>query len=280
MNLTDKQVHLLCKEYNLNIPLYHLYDYYIEQMFKSKEFEWLKEAIEDVKDYTSKFTDTSAHRDEALVKFKNFMNEYDFKEKLNSYQFNNDFKKKEFKPLENQEYLSIDFSESNWNITQKVLEFKDTVPWLTFMRELDIHDFLGKSKKLRQYFLGQFNPARIVKIQESITQKLVDTLESENFIIEGVYSDEIIINASNLNFGTLLNLKDKLFFSEYNVKIKHFKITKIPPGYIYDYGNYTTLKHCRGDRFYINFKKYILKEPVFDTDCFFNVDGHKAMWIE
>lgn len=306
-----KEVKEFEKLFKLNFPVIDNYQYYINTLSKSEEFEWVEKKltdfnkyVEDVKQLGYEYS-KSYKLDYAFSKMKKYIIDSKAYKNMQDTPLSNVFlrSKDELRNNDGELLLSIDFNAANFNtlkIFDKENELGDT--WLDLCEKLNIHPVLAGSKSFRQYVFGNTNPGRLTKIQHSniliiIDELLKSSLKEENLIF--ISHDEMIIK---LNQDKTLASTQAVFFHNLvnsiidkkaiNMKThkKVFSNTGIGKGMciqtVYNVKltglseNYKTLFKVPGNKFFKMFKRYILCEPIEKRDLMFESDGEIAVWSE
>lgn len=291
------------KLFGYNIPIFDHFDYYIETLSKSKDFENIYQKanlFESYETFLKSINDIPKHYKFDVVSslilnyfksstaYKNLENYAFTQNKLQNFDNSNSFDDKML--------LSVDLSSANYQVFKCLdtdNEFPDT--WYNLLTEkLNVHKCIAESKSYRQYILGNLNPKRINKLHHELINIIVDDLKliigDDNIV--AVLTDEFILcEVNQSNYSTVLSAINESFTkisNRLNYKTKLFKFNSIPnhPSVkiqsIYDNDfnlSYTRLHGCPGNLFFWYFKQYILKEKVEPRDLLFLNDGKLASWV-
>jgi hypothetical protein len=288
--------------YNINIPVHSEFEYYKNLLLKSKEYDYLPEAIArmekyekfivgDVKDFKIKAMNQLIDYISKTEAYKSFQ-EYDL-QSLPKFESKD---KRSFHFTNNNTtnyFLSIDLVSANYSILQYFFDRKNELAydWRELCAVQEIPLVFSHSKSFRQYVFGNLNPKRSQTIQQSVitgfVHKLGEIIDDDVQIIY-VSHDEIMLSCSNSNSKHLAAqvignvLKSKLpikytFFTVDHVKNK----SKIIVKNILDENDnlkYSSVFNVPGNEFFWYYKKYILKEPIEIRDLYFQVNNRLAIW--
>lgn len=280
-----RDIRTFVKLFDLNIPDYRHFDYYIEQYSKLERFKNLKHTIELYKDFESQIEDPFDYKikkSEQIIEFLKSTRAYN---ELNDDNLIPDLKTtKNFEYSEDKKYLSIDINSANWKVLKKydpdfLNELGDS--WIELLRKFDVHPVFYNSKQFRQFIFGNINPKRQIKAQRLIIEDLINSIDLTGLEITCIKHDEIILSFENwseiknilLQVENIPYLKSKIFTVERksDFRINHYYgVTGTPL--------HKELSGCNGHKYFIYLKKYILQEDLDIRDLYFRIDGDLAIW--
>lgn len=299
------------KLFKVNIPVHKHYEYYVETLSKSafyagigavaKEFEQYELDVE-ANGYSSA---RSYKLDYALPKIKNFILDTRAYKLFSNFQITSNLRTKDELRKNDDTYLiSIDFKSANYS-SIKVFDSENELlgSWEEFCVGLGIHPTLAKSKSFRQYVFGNIAPKKLQKYQHFCINKIVDKLIEKGSFVEDdfvfISHDEFIVRLRPdhklaVNRIHLLNSEVGRIISEENINMPtHYKVFKnealgagmcVQTQYQVKMGGlsekFKTLFKVPGNKFYLYFKKHILKEPIDKRDLMFMVDNDVCVWHE
>ena len=282
-NFKMKDIKSFSKLFGLNIPVYDHFDYYIEQLSKTQKFKDIKSMIplfEKAEDDIGDIYQYKINKSKEIIEFLKQTRTYE--------EFNYDNllpdlpSTKNFKYDEGVKYLSIDLKKANWQSIKKydpyfLNELGDS--YFDFLSKFDIPEVLMYSKQFRQFIFGNINPKRQIKVQRSIIQTVIDSIDIEPVCIK---HDEVIYSYQSIN--DILNILSK-FINDDNFNVKLFHIDRVEDFRIdnlLDLNNKVVGKDmvgCNGNLYYINLKKYITNEELDIKDLYFRMEGRTALWV-
>ena len=313
-----KNIDEFCKLYKVSIPVNEHFDYYVSILKRSNEFGYwpnpkLQKQIDDFIDLErfveeNNFESVTRYKLRSLDKIKDYLlstNAYkDFiatelpKEKIESRDWIN--KEDLFSVL-----ISIDFSSANYSVLKTFdkdgeLE-KD---WKSLCEKFDLHKALVNSKSFRQIVFGNTNPKRFQTIQHNKIMQVLSTLKEKYKIqdddIVFIAHDEIILKVKTANTARyLMDAIDKHVAPMVNMPVKYTcfilekiqknifvkSICSIAPShserdsYFFN-EEYKTLHGVPGHKYFLFFKKYILKEETEERDLMYMNDGQLCQWVD
>lgn len=271
-----------CKLFDLNIPDYNHFDYYISQLYKLNRYKNIYTLIELYETAEADIDNLFEYRMDKSKEIIEFLENTRAYNELNLDNLIVDLPiSKSFQYQPDKKYLSIDMKEANWSILKKYDP--------DFLNELDISykDFLSKfsipelfhhSKSFRQFIFGNINPKRQSKAQRVYMEKIIKLIN--NLELECIKNDELIYSYEK--YSDIENEINKIDISEF--KIKLFSVDRVEDfriDTIFDSNDnilYQEMIGCNGNMFYLNLKKYILKEKIDVRDLYFRMDGNLAIW--
>lgn len=307
-----------CKLYKINIPVESEFDYYIETLKRSSEFEnfarhKLQDSIEsfvDLEKFVSEngYVNVREYKNKCLDTLKDYILSTKAYEALQSSGMS--ALKMTTRDYINQveEYhtlVSLDFVSANYSVLKCFQEQTGAdelgKDWYELCDKFNIHKCLANSKSFRQIVFGNTNPKRLQTFQHEKIILLVEHLKTIGIADESIVfisHDEIIFrvaNANSINFlienymlsmEKMVNMPIRLTpFSLKKIKKNTFVKTvyKINPSFnnesnFYLSEEYQTLHGVPGNKYYMYFKKYILNESVEDRDLLYYNDGELSKW--
>jgi hypothetical protein len=313
-----KNIDEFCKLYKVSIPVNEHFDYYVSILKRSNEFGYwpnpkLQKQIDDFIDL-EKFVEENNLESVTRYKMKSLDKIKDYLLSTNAYK---DFiatelpkEKVESRDWINQEDLhsvliSIDFSSANYSVLKtfdKTGELEQD--WKSLCEKFDLHKALVNSKSFRQIVFGNTNPKRFQTIQHSKIMQVLSTLKEKYKIqdedIVFIAHDEIILKVKTANTARyLMDAIDKYVAPMVNMPVKYtcFTLEKIQKNifvksicsinpahaerdsYIFS-EEYKTLHGVPGHKYFLFFKKYILKEETEERDLMYMNDGQLCQWVD
>lgn len=304
-----------CKLYKINIPVESEFDYYIETLKLSAEFNnYVKDKLQnkinsfiELENYASEkgYSNVREYKNECLESLKDYIISTDAYKALQETPLtgmkmttkDNINQIEEFETL-----LSLDFSSANYSIL-KTFQNKDELGsnWENLCERFNVHQCLIQSKSFRQVVFGNTNPKRLQTFQHEKIMLLVDFLskigvKEESFVF--ISHDEIIFKVKDANSVIFLldNYLDTMQkISEMPIRFTPFSLEKIKKNTFiktiysinpsfnntsnhYFHEEYKTLHGVPGNKYYMYFKKYILKKPVEERDLLYYNDGELSKW--
>ena len=310
-----KDIEEFCKLFKLNIPVENEFDYYIETLRQSSEYNLsgrdlndtinLFTSLEDFVDYND-YSSVRHYKNKCLDVLKDYILSTNTYKTIQTHDLP---KKKMFsKDLMNQEnelgyYMSIDFQSANYSIL-KTFDKENELgsSWIELCEKFNIHKALVKSKSFRQIVFGNINPKRIQTFQHEKIIQIVEFLQmkyrEEEFAF--ISNDEIIMkvrDGGSIHYFTEMFVEVIENMTGMPVKLTYFSMDKINKGTFvktmyalkhklnqpveyYLSESYKTLHGVQGNKFYMYFKKYILKQTLDERDLIFKIDGELVRWVD
>jgi hypothetical protein len=269
-----------CKIFDINVPDYEHFDYYIDQLSKTHRnkdiknivllYEKAEEEIGDLYNFRMK----KANEIIEFLRNSKAYNELVLDNLIMDYPVS-----KSFSFEEDKKYISIDIKQANWTILKKYDSPFDCELPNTYEEILDkfqMPEIFKKSKSLRQFIFGNINPKRQSKAQRAMIQTIILQI-GDRLKLECIRHDEVVYSYIGDVTDIIKEIDDKfrikLFSSQH---IEDFRIDTVV-----DENNcilYREMVGFDGNRFYILLKKYILNESLDIRDLYFKVNGHMAIW--
>lgn len=279
-----KDIKGFIKLFDLNIPNIEHFDYYIEQLSKTKRYSNIYSLIDMYIDAENligdpyEFRKTKSNEIIEFIKSSNAYNEMCYDKNLYDYPVN-----KSIQYSEGVKYLSFDIKSANWVSLKRydpshINELGEK--YTDFLKRFDIPDVFINSKYLRQYIFGNTNPKKSIKVQRNIIQEEVIRPYQDILDVEGVRNDEVIFKFND--FSEINDIYNNIDKERFNVKI--FEIKRVEDFRIdtlFDNnGNILSkeLSGVHGDLFFIKLKQYITKEDLDIKDLYFRSNGKLAIW--
>lgn len=279
-----RDIRTFVKLFDLNVPEYEHFDYYIEQYSKLPRWSHLKEMIDIYLDFESKVEDPYKYKIDKSNEIIEFLKSTRAYNELNDDNLIPDYPiNKNFEYSEGKKYLSIDINSANWTVLKKYdPNFLNELgnSYVELLERFDVHPVFFNSKQFRQYIFGNINPKRQIKAQRVIIEELIQSISQySNLQVFCTKSDEVIYQFDDFKeIEFISNLDTQLF------KYKIFTVERIEDFRVntfYDnLGNslHKELSGCNGHKYFIYLKKYILNEPLDIRDLYFRIDGELAIW--
>lgn len=278
-----KDIKGFCKLIGINIPDYDNFDYYINQLSKLDKWKNIYNLIEIYEQDELKFGDLFSIRINKSNEIINFLkSSRSYNNMIDDNLLPNGLIQKKVNYTSEKKYLSIDIKKANWTCIKKydpdfINELGET--YEDFLNKFDVPNIFHESKQLRQYIFGNLNPKRQGKVQRSMIQSIIDSLNYLNLNIEGINNDEVIYSFKSYDeISDIINIDDNIF--NYTI----YTIDKIEDFFIRTYysingeKSHKNLFGCNGNMFFVNLKKYITNESIDIRDLIFRVDGNLAIW--
>ncbi len=282
-----KDIKSFCKLFDLNVPNFNEFDYYINQYKKLWRWKNMDDLISLYESAESQIEDIFKYKIDKSNEIIDFLKNTRSYNELNDDNLIPDLPtNKNFTLVEGKKYLSIDLKMANWQVLKKydpsfLNELGDT--YSQFLDKFNIHPVFHKSKHFRQYIFGNLNPKRQIKAQRDIINDVINRLSGvDGLNLEFIKNDEVVFSYDDITSLRIRELEDIIKNESYNVKIfktdikEDFRINI----YLDFYENelYRELTGCNGSKYFIFLKKYILNESLDVRDLYFRFDGDLAIW--
>lgn len=307
-----KDIDEFCRLYKINIPIKEEFDYYIRVLLRSSEYNStdLEKKINDfvqlenlaelnnfpsVSKLKMHCLDTVAEYIKATSAYAALLEKELPKKALNTKDWTSGVADHEL-------LMSIDFKSANYSVLKtfdSVGELKGS--WRELCESLLIPEALIESKSFRQIVFGNTAPKRYQCFQHNHIMTIVDELKNSYSVLEEnllfISHDEIVVKiSSDLNVvDEVLRIKSEIekiiLDNNINMPIHHrvFNLEKIGKNkYVKNHFDildgalsfkYQSLLGIPGNKFFMYFKKHILKEPIEKRDLYFMNDGELASWV-
>jgi hypothetical protein len=280
-----RDIRTFVKLFDLNVPDFEHFDYYISQYVRMKRWSHLHHMIDLYEDFECKVDDPYKYKIEKSNEIIEFLKSTRAYNELNDDNLIPDYSiTKNFEYSEGKKYLSIDINSANWVVLKKYdPEFLNQLgkKYSDLLENFNVHPVFLNSKQFRQYIFGNINPKRQIKAQRVIIEELIKSISTySNLQTICTKSDEVIYQFDDFKDieQVILQLDTSLF------KYKIFTIERVEDFRVntfYDkFGNlsHKELSGCNGNKYFIYLKKYIFNEPLDIRDLYFRMDGDLAIW--
>lgn len=271
------------KMYDLNIPEFKEFDYYISQYKRIDRWKNIDELLELYLDLDSKVDDILQYKIQKSNEIIDYVKKTRTYDEMCLDNFIKDYPTKNIDYKEDTFYLSIDINNANWlSIKSYEPSFIDELgnTYSDLLDKFDIHESLKKSKQFRQYIFGNLNPRKQVKVQRSIIEDFIIKNEYLGLEVSGIKQDEVIYSFSNKeDIYEIVNTLDKVRF-----KYKIYKVEKKEDFRINHYYSdsleleSSEIVGCNGNKYFIYLKKYLFNESLDIRDLYFRMDKELAIW--
>jgi hypothetical protein len=279
-----KDIKEFCKLFDLYIPTYEYFDYYIDLLSKYPKHSDIKNNLEEFIRI-----EQSLHKEgKEIFKYKmacvdqivNNLKASEAYAKLNELIYTPITPQREFKAIDG-DYTSIDLSSANFH----ALSFFDKTGQMKTYEDIlrpafgDNTSFYAKPKSLRQFIFGNTNPKRLQLVQKMVIDEMMQYFDYETKTkLVSVKSDELIFSGNvDINLPT-----DNTLINHFPTKIKKYKLEVINDGVtIKTFSNGEKQFYgINGNRFFMYFKKYFLNESLNYKDLIFKIDNRTALWTD
>lgn len=296
----EKFIKHLERDYKIKIPSNEHYEYYLDTLRKSKEYDWLTNTQLSLEVALSTFDDFSGHRKQMFSRVVSHLKEFGDKVlQTSENQFVEDKIKKlsQYKTVIGQNnnikykyYISFDIVEANWSVIRAVTGIQ--MNYQEWIKHLGGHEFIAKSKQWRQAVVNQ--PESKCKANQRIQQAYTVSLY-EHIRDVTVYAPQVVnMTHDELIMGFNVFPKDvynEVFerFSKFvvneNIKYKPTiyslnefesfdELIKVKTVFNEDGSvKFKKLVEYNGKHFYFNFKTHILREPLSKLDLLYKENG-------
>lgn len=280
-----RDIRTFVKLFDLNVPEYEHFDYYVEQYSKLHRWSHLNDMINLYKEFENKVEDSYQYKIDKSNEIIEFLKSTRSYNELNDDNLIPDYPvNKNFEYSEGKKYLSIDINSANWTVLKKydppfLNELGET--YIGLLERFNVHPVFFNSKQFRQYIFGNINPKKQIKAQRVIIEKIIQSISKySNLQILCTKSDEVIYQFDDFKDiqEIIKNLDNTLF------KYKIFTVERIEDFRVNTFYNnsgillHKELSGCNGHKYFIYLKKYILNEPLDIRDLYFRIDGDLAIW--
>lgn len=280
-----RDIRTFVKLFDLNVPEYEHFDYYIQQYSKLNRWRDIYKMIDLYNDFESSVDEPyqyKIYKSNQIIDFIKTTRAYN---ELNDDNLIPDLPlTKNFEYSEQKNYLSIDINSANWQVLKKYdPEFLNELgdSYTDLLKKFDVEEVFWNSKQFRQYIFGNLNPKRQIKAQRVIVEELIKSISKVSKIeIICIKPDEVIYQFDNYSEiqQILKNLDTDMFkYKIFTVdRFENFRVNNF-----YDTDGiflYKELSGCNGNKYFIYLKKYIFNEPIDIRDLYFRMDGDLAIW--
>jgi hypothetical protein len=284
-NFVMRDIRTFVKLFDLNVPEYEHFDYYVEQYSRLPRWKDLKNKIKIYQDFESLVEDPYKYKLEKAGQIIDFLKSTRAHNELNDDNLIPDYPtNKNFEYSEGDKYLSIDINLANWVVLKKydpefLNELGDT--YQSLLEKFDVHPIFFNSKQFRQYIFGNLNPKKQIKAQRVIIEDLIKSISNYSKLnIFCIKHDEVIYKFTDYNdVRNIISPLDQDLFKYKIFTVKRCEDFRINNFYD-EFGNFISneLSGCNGNKYFIYLKKYILNEPLDIRDLYFRNDGDLAIW--
>jgi hypothetical protein len=287
------------KMFKVPIPVEDYADYYIDQLARSPEFAHLPALLAEFVAWQARINDdpkvARKASSERLIEFlkgttaftKLQLDEALFREVGYNYPMQRVDRRKEF--FDGRWIVSIDLVQANFYTFWSLGLEHDT--WDDLCDSQEIDPLLAKSKTFRQMVFGHLCPKRNQRVQSWRIAHIAKYLEDVEADLTVVYQehDELVLTADRA-FEEIVGWAQEAVteLGEIPTKITLMQHQQIGKGrYLvanYDPNTikqkYLSLFGVPGNRYMLEFKKYVLCEEPDVHDRLFLVDDHLAKWMD
>lgn len=278
-----KDIKGFCKLYDLNVPEFKEFNYYMSQYKRLNRWTDIDNLIELYNDLESKVDNVFDYKISKSNEIINYIRETRTYNELCLDTFLKDFPTKQFTYIENQYYLSVDINTANWLAIKKYEPpFLDELgkTYNDLLDRFNVHESLKRSKQFRQYIFGNLNPKKQVKVQRQIIEDFINKYKHLSIDIAGIKQDEVIYVFNN--FSDIKEIIDTLDLETFKYKI--FTVEKKEDFRINHYLDnklervHSEIVGCNGNKYFIFLKKYLFNEELDVRDLYFRVESDLAIW--
>lgn len=299
------------KLFKINIPVEEHFDYYIDVLSESKEYENIKDLVSEYEKYEihcedTKFKNSKSYKlDHALPLLVSHIKQTNAYKSLMKEDFSNaGFRTKNtLKDNDNTYLMSIDFSSANYSALKTYDKDNELFEnWDELCEKKHIHPVLAKSKSFRQLVFGNTSPKRLQRHQHRNTVKIINELIDFYGFVEDdfvfISHDEFVVKLrpdhklAVSRFIKLIRSVDEII-NKLDIGMKvHSRVYKneaidkkmsVQTIYNIKMGglseSHLVLHQVPGDKYFKIFKKYILKESIDNRDLLFVNNGDLAIWV-
>lgn len=278
---TLRDIKSFVKLFDIKIPTYDHFDYYVEQLSNLARYSNIKEWIDLYIEAESHIGDMYEYRLEVSKKIIDFVKErHAFQEMLSDNNLIGLPTNKTYS-YDNKLYVSIDMISANFNSIKRYDQRNELgSDYNDLLTKFNVPEVFKHSKYFRQVIFGNLNPKRQQLVQRNMIQQLVRNLN--DFTIEAVRNDEVVISIENIN--EYLQIKEIVDQDLY--KIKLFRNSVMDDCRIERQINSDgeliskDIYNLNGNMLYWKIKEYITpNHAIEDRDLYFRADNHLAKWV-
>lgn len=313
-NINIKNKREFSKLFSINIPVERHFDYYINTLLLSPEYNSLGSRLAEKIRVFEEFEEFIKETDGNIGNYKLGKGLHSIKDDIVSSKayktiLDFDYSKETFyskdvlKSHEQELLISFDIKKANYSILKAFdVDGQFSAEWSDYVKNMDLHKALGLSKGFRQVIFGNINPKRFQKIQQLFILNFVEFLKNEGISEDDIISishDEVIVKPKSESASHIEDLLkyNKAVLGDKTVELVPtiFKMKKIKDtkGYVKEVFNiadigfggkhlithYEKLFGVQGKKFFMYFKKEILHTEIEERDILFIEDGMLAKWI-
>lgn len=280
-----RDIRTFVKLFDLNVPEYEHFEYYIRQYSKLNRWRNIYKMIDLYNNFESSVDDPYQYKIDKSNQIIDFIKTTRAYNELNDDNLIPDLPlTKNFEYSEQKKYLSIDINSANWQVLKKYdPEFLNELgdSYIDLLKKFDVEEVFWNSKQFRQYIFGNLNPKRQTKAQRVIVEELIKSIsKTSNIEIICTKPDEVIYQFDD--YSEIQEILNNLDIDMFKYKIftvdrcENFRVNQF-----YDnvgHPLYKELSGCNGNKYFIYLKKYIFNEPIDIRDLYFRMDGDLAIW--
>jgi hypothetical protein len=279
-----KDIRSFCKLFEINIPEYSQFEYYIDQLSKLDKYKNIKELVEKFRTLESEIDDIYQFKVKKSNDIIEFIKTTRAFSELNDDNLIPDYPTtKNFVYDESKRYLSIDIKQANWTILKRYdPDFLNELgnSYSELLNKFGLPEIFQHSKTFRQFIFGNLNPKRQIKAQRVIIEEIIQKFKSYNLEVACIKHDEIIYVVDDD-----ITLKNILSEIDYNIfKTKIYKVERVEDFRINSYYDqsenflHKELVGCNAHLYYLNLKRFIFREKIDIRDLYFRLDSKLAIW--
>jgi hypothetical protein len=279
-----KDIRSFCKLFEINIPEYSQFEYYIDQLSKLDKYKNIKELVEKFRTLESEIDDIYQFKVKKSNDIIEFIKTTRAFSELNDDNLIPDYSTtKNFVYDESKRYLSIDIKQANWTILKRYdPDFLNELgnSYFELLDKFGLPEIFQHSKTFRQFIFGNLNPKRQIKAQRVIIEEIIQKLKSYDLEVACIKHDEIIYVVDD--DITLENILSEI---DYNIfKIKIYRVERVEDFRINSYYDqsenflHKELVGCNAHLYYLNLKRFIFREKIDIRDLYFRLDSKLAIW--
>jgi hypothetical protein len=279
-----KDIRSFCKLFEINIPEYSQFEYYIDQLSKLDKYKNIKELVEKFRTLESEIDDIYQFKVKKSNDIIEFIKTTRAFSELNDDNLIPDYPTtKNFVYDESKRYLSIDIKQANWTILKRYdPDFLNELgnSYFELLDKFGLPEIFQHSKTFRQFIFGNLNPKRQIKAQRVIIEEIIQKFKSYNLEVACIKHDEIIYVVDDD-----ITLKNILSEIDYNIfKIKIYRVERVEDFRINSYYDqsenflHKELVGCNAHLYYLNLKRFIFREKIDIRDLYFRLDSKLAIW--
>lgn len=279
-----RDIKTFVKLFDLNVPEFEHFDYYIHQYSKLERWKNLPELIRLYEIFEDEVDDAYQYKIDKSNQIIDYLKTTRAYNELNDDNLIPDLPfTKNFEYSEDKKYLSIDINLANWVVLKKYdPQFLNELgnSYVDLLQKFDVDPIFYNSKQFRQYIFGNLNPKRQTKAQRVIIEELIQYLQKYNLEIIRIKPDEVIYKFDD--FFEIKPIIEELNIVKFKYKIytiQRFEDFRVNTFYdILGNKTHTDLSGCNGHKYFIYLKKYIFNQPLDIRDLYFRQDGDLAIW--
>jgi hypothetical protein len=279
-----KDIISFCKLFEINIPEYSQFEYYIDQLSKLDKYKNIKELVEKFRTLESEIDDIYQFKVKKSNDIIEFIKTTRAFSELNDDNLIPDYPTtKNFVYDESKRYLSIDIKQANWTILKRYdPDFLNELgnSYSELLNKFELPEIFQHSKTFRQFIFGNLNPKRQIKAQRVIIEEIIQKFKSYNLEVACIKHDEIIYVIDD--DITLKNILSEIDYDIFKTKI--YRVERVEDFRINSYYDqsdnflHKELVGCNAHLYYLNLKRFIFGEKIDIRDLYFRLDSKLAIW--